>query len=67
GLGQWQRLRAQLVELPGVEQFDTGTVSARGAEVAMRYPGGIGAFRQRMASAGLRMSQIGADWVLDAN
>lgn len=67
GFGQWQGLRQRLANLPGVETFDTGTVSARGAEVRMRYAGGLTALRQRLARDGLPMGQEGNAWVVNAN
>ncbi len=67
GLGHWQQIRERLANLPGVDGFNTGTVSARGAEVALRYPGGLTNLRRRIASEGFLFSQSNGSWVLSQN
>jgi len=64
GFGQWQQIRGKLANLPGVEGFDTGTVSARGAEVAMSYPGGLSGLQKRVRAEGMYFTRNGANWVL---
>lgn len=64
GIGEWQKIRQQLTQIPGVSGLDTGTVSARGAEVALNYPGGIAAFQNGIAAQGLRLNNLGGVWVL---
>lgn len=67
GLREWQDIRARLANLPGVDGFDTGTVSARGAEVAMNYPGGLAGLSRRVAGEGMSFAQSGNDWILQQN
>ncbi|MGI9408233.1 MAG: DUF2066 domain-containing protein [Hyphomicrobiaceae bacterium] len=67
GLGEWQRIRARIAGLPGVSDMNTGTVSARGAEVSMHYPGGMVALQQRVAAEGMYFTNSGGDWVLQQN
>lgn len=67
GLGHWQQIRGRLSNLPGVEGFNTGTVTARGAEVAMRYPGGLPGLRRQVAAQGMYFTRNGTNWVLLQN
>ena len=59
--------RIVLANLPGVDGFDTGTVSARGAEVAMSYPGGLASLRKRVTAEGMYFTQNNGNWILLQN
>ncbi|MGI9523036.1 MAG: DUF2066 domain-containing protein [Hyphomicrobiaceae bacterium] len=63
-LAQWNSRQALLSGLPGVEDFVTGGLSARGARVSMRYPGGGQRLRAALASQGLRLDFVNGTWVL---
>jgi hypothetical protein len=60
---EWQTLRRQLAELPGVSDFTVGGLSARSAEVALRYPGGGPALSDALAVVGVQLRGSGASWV----
>jgi len=64
GIGEWQQIRRQLSQMPGVSDIDTGTVSARGAEVTLNFPGGVAAFQNGVGAQGFRLSDYGGVWVL---
>lgn len=63
-LGQWRSRRQVLSELPGVQNFQTGGLSARGASVALRYPGGGEALRATLARQGLTLEAYNGTWIM---
>ncbi len=63
-LGQWNQRRRILSELPGVQALQTGGLSADGASVVLRYPGGAEGLRSALAGKGLQMEQFDGSWVL---
>ncbi|MFZ4808076.1 MAG: DUF2066 domain-containing protein [Hyphomicrobiaceae bacterium] len=65
-LQQWQDMRRRLAELPGVEDLQIGGVSARGADLALRYPGGGEAMAAMLATQGYDMRPNGGSWILRA-
>ncbi len=67
GLGQWQLIRGRIANLPGVNDLDTGAVSARGAEVTLNYPGGMAALQQRIVSEGMYFTRNSGNWLLLQN
>ena len=64
GLREWQSIRRRLAALPGVEDFGTGAVSARGADVSLRFPGGVASLRRQLAGQGLFLGNTDGAWVL---
>lgn len=65
GIGDWQRIRQQLTQIPGVSGLGTNAVSARGAEVTLLYPGGVAAFQGRLPERGFQLNNFGGVWVLE--
>jgi hypothetical protein len=64
-LAQWNEIRTQLLDTPGVEGLDVMTVSARNADVALSYPGGAQALANALGGRGLNLTDAGgAGWVL---
>jgi hypothetical protein len=63
-LGEWNDLRGQLLDLPGVDDVRIGAVSARSAEVSLRYPGGGAGLAPVLARQGLSLTASGGFWVL---
>lgn len=64
GLHEWNIIRRKLLETPGVEQVRINSVSARGAAVALSFPGGGAPLSQALAIQGLSLMQTGSVWVL---
>ena len=65
-LGQWNSIRTQLLDTPGVENMEIATVSARDADVTLSYPGGAHALANAVGGRGLSLQNGGAGWVLHA-
>jgi hypothetical protein len=65
-LAQWNEIRTQLLDTPGVENLEISTVSARNADVALQYPGGAGALANALGSRGLKLLDSGAGWTLSS-
>ena len=65
-LAQWNEIRTQLLETPGVENLAISTVSARSADLALQYPGGAQALANALGGRGLRLIDSGAGWTLSA-
>jgi len=63
-LDQWQSIRQILSETPGVSSLQVGGLSARGATVALRYPGGGEALRGALQSRGLTLAFSNGTWVI---
>ncbi|MGI9422528.1 MAG: DUF2066 domain-containing protein [Hyphomicrobiaceae bacterium] len=63
-LGQWRSRQQLLSELPGVTGFETGGLSARGATVLLRYPGGGQQLQAALASQGLSLQFNNGTWIL---
>ncbi len=64
-LSQWNDIRAQLLDTPGVEALDVTTVSARNAGIALNFPGGARALANALGARGLTLSDGGGSgWVL---
>ncbi|MCB1485064.1 MAG: DUF2066 domain-containing protein [Hyphomicrobiaceae bacterium] len=63
-LAQWNEIRTQLLETPGVENLAISTVSARNADLALQFPGGPRALANALGARGLRLVESGAGWTL---
>jgi hypothetical protein len=61
-LQEWQELRRQISETPGVQDVQIGGVSARSADLAIRYPGGADQLADSLAAQGLKMRSQGGVW-----
>jgi hypothetical protein len=55
-LNEWNDLRGQLLDLPGVDDVRVGAVSARSAGVSLRYPGGGQSLAAALSQKGLSMT-----------
>jgi hypothetical protein len=64
---QWQDMRRVIAETPGVESLVVGGLSARGADVSLRFPGGGEQLAEALASQGMTLSRVGGTWVLKPN
>jgi len=61
---EWYRLQQQLSGRPGVQDFQVEAVSARRAEVALRFPGGGQQLANALAREGFSLTNDGGQWVL---
>ncbi len=66
-LSQWNEIRAQLLDTPGVEDLGIGAVSARNADVSLSYPGGIRGLANALGGRGLSLRNNGESWTLTSN
>jgi hypothetical protein len=65
---EWQGMRRQLEEMPGVADVLIGGLSAGAASVALRYPGGGPALAAALGPVGLALqSGGGGTWVMRSN
>ncbi len=64
GLSQWNEIRTQLLDTPGVDDVAISTMTARSAEVALRYPGGAQGLANAVGGRGLSLLNTGTGWVL---
>jgi hypothetical protein len=60
---EWQGLRRQLTDMPGVSDFVVGGLSSRSADVALRYPGGGGALSAALSQVGIELRPNGGAWL----
>ena len=63
-LAEWNEIRRQLLDIPGVDDVRIGAVSARNAEVSLRYPGGGPTLANALVSRGLSLRNDGDTWLL---
>lgn len=63
-LGEWNDLRGRILDLPGIDDVRIGAVSARMADVSVRYPGGGAGLAPVLARQGLALTGEGGQWVL---
>jgi len=62
-LQEWQRLRRQIEDTPGVADVMVGGVSSSGASMALRYPGGGPAFSAALGPVGIDVRGGGGTWI----
>lgn len=60
---EWQDLRRQLADLPGVADFTVGGIAPRSADVALRYPGGGASLAEALAGIGVELRGNGGSWI----
>lgn len=61
---QWDKMRAQLLDMPGVDALNIGTVTDQRAELSLKFPGGGRGLAAALSNRGLTMSSSGSGWVL---
>ena len=61
---EWDDLRRQLLEIPGIDDVRIGTVSSTWADVSVRYPSGGPSLAAALAPYGLSLSAVGQSWSL---
>ena len=65
--GQWNEIRAQLLDTPGVDSLEIATVSDRDADVSLRFPGGARGLADALGARGLSLANTSGGWVLRPN
>lgn len=65
--GQWNEIRAQLLDTPGVDALEIATVSDRDADVSLRFPGGARGLADALGARGLSLANTSSGWVLRPN
>lgn len=63
-LGEWNDLRGRILDMPGVDDVRIGAVSARSADVSVRYPGGGLALAAALSRHGVVLTDAGGTWIL---
>ncbi len=63
-VAQWNDIRTQLLDTPGVDDVNITTMSDRSADVALRYPGGPQSLANAVGGRGLSLFNTGTGWVL---
>lgn len=61
---QWQEMRRMIADTPGVQDVVVGGLSARGADVSLRFPGGGEQLVEALGGQGLTLAKVGGTWVL---
>lgn len=64
GFREWQKIRGRLDKIPGVKAMDVGSLSARGAEVTLKYPGGAEGLSRQVATQELTLENVAGAWIL---
>ena len=64
GLRDWQLKRARLERVPGVRDMEINSLSPRGADVRLRYPGGAGRLQSQLSSYGFSLEEENGGLVL---
>lgn len=63
---QWNDIRTQILDTPGVDSVSITTMTDHNAEVALRFPGGASALSNAVGGRGLSLINVGRGWVLRA-
>jgi hypothetical protein len=63
---EWDQMRTQLLDTPGISALNIGSVTDRSADISMKYPGGPGSLAPALTARGLSLRSTGSGWVLRA-
>jgi Uncharacterized protein conserved in bacteria (DUF2066) len=63
-LEQWNEIRTQLLDTPGVDNVSILTMTARSADVGLQFPGGTQGLANAVGARGLSLLNNGTSWVL---
>ena len=64
GLKDWQQIRKRLHRIPGVQKLQVNSLSPRGADIRMVFPGGARRLQRQLASHQFRIDKRGDELVL---
>ncbi len=63
---QWNDIRTQILDTPGVDGVSITTMTNHNAEVQLRFPGGPPALANAVGGRGLSLINVGRGWVMRA-
>ncbi len=63
---QWNGIRSRILATPGVKRVDVTSLDADGAVINLRYSGELADIEASFQLAGLRFSQVGTGWMIEA-
>jgi hypothetical protein len=66
GMSEWQDLSRKLTNTPGVTSLDVVGLSARGARVSLRFPGGADRLADAVGRNGMALRNVNGNWSLAA-
>jgi Uncharacterized protein conserved in bacteria (DUF2066) len=61
---EWNDIRGRLLDLQGVDDVRVVSITARNAQMGLKYPGGGNALASSLAQHGLNLSRVGSQWQL---
>jgi hypothetical protein len=64
---QWDQMRAQLLDTPGVDALNIGSVSEGSADISLKYPGGARNLSSALGTRGLSLINTANGWVLHSS
>jgi hypothetical protein len=64
---QWDQIRTQLLDTPGIDDMNIASVSNRDADVSLKYPGGVRSLANALGARGLSLIYADGGWVLRPN
>ncbi|MBS0233317.1 MAG: DUF2066 domain-containing protein [Proteobacteria bacterium] len=64
---QWDQMRTQLLDTPGVDALNIGAVTEGSADISLKYPGGARSLATALSARGLNLGNSGSGWVLRSN
>ena len=64
GLRDWQQIKKRLQRIPGVQKMQVNSLSPRGADVRLKYPGGIDRLRSQLSAYRFALDQSEKEVVL---
>ena len=63
-LREWESIRQQIADTPGVEDLLVAGQSGRAVDLAVRFPGGGVQLANSLASQGLDIREVGGTWIV---
>ena len=64
---QWNEMRAQLLDTPGIDALDIASVTERDASISLKFPGGVRALADALGARGLSLVNADTGWTLRPN
>ncbi|RUP07627.1 DUF2066 domain-containing protein [Hyphomicrobium sp.] len=61
---QWDQMRGQLLDTPGVDALNIGAVTESSADISLKYPGGARGLANALGARGLSLTGAEGAWVL---
>ena len=61
---QWDQMRGQLLDTPGIDALNIGAVTESSADISLKYPGGARGLANALGARGLSLSGTEGSWVL---